>query len=458
MSRLSVFFQTLKVNLEFNKQYQLFILNIGYHKPALNRIELYNKWLDAYLPCVGIQVNPRSPFGELREVYQLVEQLDGYYVRQDELKHLLRHCRVLTAAQQEQLVEAIVRFLRLIEQAELNPERLVEEQRLEDWWRLFPEGQEWGVLEWLCSLGLEVPYSRDGDRAWSRVVHGRTPEASEHPREGVQHCRKEGAEVWGDAISADHAAAMFAGAWNRSGAIGPCMDTPDCENCFLQKQCCWKQNDQSGKMSTTDLVRKEHWDQFEDIDLIVSILSLEGEGKGALGELGELDALKSLDRNKLIELQKHVDAHSDLPTKLSQLKEICRRYAEKRLKPSTQYRSSGDIFEHLREQFREAPQEQFLVVLLDNKHRVLEEVNVTQGLLNKSLVHPREVFARAVEARAAALVCVHNHPSGDPEPSPEDHRITERLVESGKLIGIQVLDHVVIGRDRYFSFADKGLL
>ncbi|MDP7463233.1 MAG: hypothetical protein QF614_01960, partial [SAR324 cluster bacterium] len=151
MSGFSVFFNFLKDKIEFNEQYQIFSGLIRRHEPALSRIELYTKWLDAYLPCAGIQVNPGSPFGELRGVYQLVEQLDGYYVRQDELKHLLHQCRVLTATQQEQLVEAIVGFLRLIEQTELNPERLVEEQRLEDWWTLFPEGQAWRVLEWLRS-------------------------------------------------------------------------------------------------------------------------------------------------------------------------------------------------------------------------------------------------------------------------------------------------------------------
>ena len=458
MSGFSVFFNFLKDKIEFNEQYQIFIGLIRRHEPALSRIELYTKWLDAYLPCAGIQVNPGSPFGELRGVYQLVEQLDGYYVRQDELKHLLHQCRVLTATQQEQLVEAIVGFLRLIEQTELNPERLVEEQRLEDWWTLFPESQAWRVLEWLRSLGLEVPYSRDGFRAWSRVVHGRTPEPSEHPREWVQHCRKEGAEAWGDAIRADRAAAMFAGVWNRAEALGPCMDIPDCENCFLQDRCCWMQNDQSEPLGAADLFRKERWNQLEDIDLIFNILDLNAEEQEALKKFGELEALKSLGRNKLIELQKNVDASSDLPAKLSLLKEVCQRYAEERLQPGAQFRSSRDIFQHFRERLREVSQEQFLVVLLDNKHRVLEEVNITQGLLNKSLVHPREVFARAVEARAAALVCVHNHPSGDPEPSPEDRRITERLVESGKLIGIQVLDHVVIGRDDYFSFADRGLL
>ena len=73
-------------------------------------------------------------------------------------------------------------------------------------------------------------------------------------------------------------------------------------------------------------------------------------------------------------------------------------------------------------------------------------------------MHPREVLASAIEHRAAVLICAHNHPSGDPEPSQEDFRITERLVEVGKLVGIPVLDHVIVGGDNYTSFADKGLL
>ena len=103
-------------------------------------------------------------------------------------------------------------------------------------------------------------------------------------------------------------------------------------------------------------------------------------------------------------------------------------------------------------------QEQFIIVLLDNKHRYLAEKDVTKGILNKSRVNPREVFASAIEHRAATLICVHNHPSGDSEPSQEDSRITERLVEVWKLVGMPVLDHVIVGGDNYNSFADNGLL
>ena len=86
----------------------------------------------------------------------------------------------------------------------------------------------------------------------------------------------------------------------------------------------------------------------------------------------------------------------------------------------------------------------------------MAEEDVTKGILNKSLVHPREVFTSAIEHRVAALKCVHNHPSGDSEHLQEDSRITKRLVEVGKLVGIPVLDHVIVGGDNYTSFDDKG--
>ena len=97
-------------------------------------------------------------------------------------------------------------------------------------------------------------------------------------------------------------------------------------------------------------------------------------------------------------------------------------------------------------------------MILDNKHRFLSETTVTVGLLNQSLVHPREVFAEAIEQRAAAIICIHNHPSGDFSPSEEDKRITWRLQESGELLGIPLLDHIIISKEDFTSFADEGWL
>jgi DNA repair protein RadC len=100
----------------------------------------------------------------------------------------------------------------------------------------------------------------------------------------------------------------------------------------------------------------------------------------------------------------------------------------------------------------------FWAVLLNGKNRFLKLVRVSEGSLTASLVHPREVFRPAILEAAAGLLCVHNHPSGDPAPSPEDLQITRRLVEVGRLIGIRVLDHVIVGENEYFSFADEGMI
>jgi DNA repair protein RadC len=102
--------------------------------------------------------------------------------------------------------------------------------------------------------------------------------------------------------------------------------------------------------------------------------------------------------------------------------------------------------------------EHFGVVLLDTKHRVLRTTVISIGTLDASIVHPREVFREAAAAGASALVLFHNHPSGDPEPSPEDVHLTRRLVAAGLLMGIDVIDHVVLADVRYCSLKEKGLL
>lgn len=102
--------------------------------------------------------------------------------------------------------------------------------------------------------------------------------------------------------------------------------------------------------------------------------------------------------------------------------------------------------------------EHFLVVLLNSKNKVLEIKQISEGSLNSSVVHPREVFAPAVLHHAAAILTAHNHPSGDPTPSKEDKDLTNTLVQAGKYMGIPVLDHIIIGDARYFSFKEHGYL
>ena len=120
------------------------------------------------------------------------------------------------------------------------------------------------------------------------------------------------------------------------------------------------------------------------------------------------------------------------------------------------FRSSKDVFQHYKEQLGNLKKEEFHVLLLDAKNRKLKDVRVSEGSLTSSLVHPREVFTPVVRESAAAVILIHNHPSGDPAPSQEDLQITRRLRQVGEIMGVHILDHLIIGKGRYVSFVDDG--
>jgi DNA repair protein RadC len=121
-------------------------------------------------------------------------------------------------------------------------------------------------------------------------------------------------------------------------------------------------------------------------------------------------------------------------------------------------RSPRDVFHLMQPYAAREVGESFWILALDSQHRVSAPTVITRGILNASLVHPREVFQAAILAGAVAIVLCHNHPSGDPTPSPDDRAVTDQLVAAGRLLDIPVHDHVIIGHGRYASFAEAGLL
>lgn len=118
-------------------------------------------------------------------------------------------------------------------------------------------------------------------------------------------------------------------------------------------------------------------------------------------------------------------------------------------------RHAGDVVDMLRAFLRDDPRERFVVVYLDGRHRPIAVHDAHTGTAGSSPVHPREVFGPAVALSAAAIIVSHNHPSGDPSPSREDRAVTERLRAAGELLGIDLLDHLVLGEASYFSFAEE---
>lgn len=138
--------------------------------------------------------------------------------------------------------------------------------------------------------------------------------------------------------------------------------------------------------------------------------------------------------------------------------ELGRRLAVEPFSAAPRICAPEDVVRLVAPRLRDLTVEEFRLLALDSQSRLLREVLVTRGLLNSSLVHPREVFRPAIAEAAAGVILVHNHPSGDPSPSPEDQAVTRQLVAAGELLDLPVYDHVIVAGDRYTSFATAGLL
>jgi len=148
--------------------------------------------------------------------------------------------------------------------------------------------------------------------------------------------------------------------------------------------------------------------------------------------------------------------------KTSQIKaaiEIGRRLGEERIKETRpQIKSPEDIIDILMPRMRDLKKEVFKVLFLNSQNRIIDIADVEEGTVNQANPIIREIFQNALQHFAAFIICVHNHPSGDPSPSEEDKKFTQELVRIGQVLLIKCLDHVIIGNDNYFSFSDEGLI
>jgi DNA repair protein RadC len=153
---------------------------------------------------------------------------------------------------------------------------------------------------------------------------------------------------------------------------------------------------------------------------------------------------------------KGVTAHNVFVIKFMQ--ELAREFLKEQVLDKPYCRSSREIFDYLYHSMRDLKKEVFKVMFLDSQNRVVEIEDLFEGTLNASAIYPREIIQSAVQHNAAALIFVHNHPAGNPQPSDNDKQITQDLVFAGNIMQIKVLDHIIIGENKYFSFADAGLI
>jgi len=189
-------------------------------------------------------------------------------------------------------------------------------------------------------------------------------------------------------------------------------------------------------------------------------------GRGVAGEsiavtaqklLAQFGSLQKLSEASIEELSSIKGIGTAKAAQIKAAFEIGRRFSTQAPSyKSKELTNPEKVYQLIKNKLKDYHKEHFYIIALNSRNYSIAEISV--GNLDTSIVHPREVFEEAIKSRAASVILVHNHPSGDPEPSEDDLKITKRLSEAGKILGIEVADHLIITKDKFFSFKEKGLL
>ena len=202
--------------------------------------------------------------------------------------------------------------------------------------------------------------------------------------------------------------------------------------------------------------------QLSSAELIALVLRSGTGGRSALevarGLLAEAGSLARLARRGPAELTRSRGVGEAKAAALVAALELSRRVQSCAESNSDVFSGPADVARHMAPRLRDRTEEVFVVLVLDAKNALLAEVELSRGILNASLVHPREVFKAAIDHRGAAVIVDHNHPSGRAEPSREDEEITRQLAEAGRIVGIPLHDHLILGGSEYRSMAELGVL
>jgi len=201
---------------------------------------------------------------------------------------------------------------------------------------------------------------------------------------------------------------------------------------------------------------------FHDYEIVELLLTLgaprkdcKPQAKEAIRQFKTLRGVLEASSGELQQID-GIGPHSAFGIKLVQ--EVAREFLKQKVIDKPIYKSSQEIFDYLYHSMRDLKKELFKVIYLNSQNQIIEIVDLFEGTVNSSVISPREVVEGAIKYNATSLIFVHNHPSGDPEPSQNDKEVTRDLVYAGAIMRIRVLDHIIIGNNRYFSFAGEGLI
>lgn len=276
----------------------------------------------------------------------------------------------------------------------------------------------------------------------------------------------------------DYFFSLFSMKGRKNQTILPvCGSKPKCDLCVLSPYCNYSRLLPKSKKTEDSTLPLYQWnkedrpreqleqrgtDNLSDTQLLAIILRTGVEKCSAVdlarNLLTRFETLRSLEEASLIELCSIRGIGKVKAIQIKAALELGKRSIENLRKDKTIILESLDVFRQYRYDLVALKQESFFLLILNSRNQVMKKIEISRGTLDASIVHPREVFRAAIKESASSVIFFHNHPSGDPNPSRADNLITERLKKSGEVLGIKVLDHIIIGNDSYYSFADEGLL
>lgn len=203
-------------------------------------------------------------------------------------------------------------------------------------------------------------------------------------------------------------------------------------------------------------------DYLTDAELLGIILVSGYQGKTSVelakGLLSETKNLRKLDSLSFTEVKSFKGIGLAKFAQIKAALEIGKRLLRETNLPKKKIHNAADLVHYYGPCMRDLKKEKFIAILLDVKNKIIKDIDISVGSLTESIVHPREVLKEIIKESAASVIFLHNHPSGESNPSKNDLDITERLIEACNIIGVKVLDHIILGEDNHFSFAQEGLL
>lgn len=432
---------------------------------------LYCNMIDTLLDWLEIPRSKTAMEWELRQLYRLDLEFDPHYFTEDSILKLMENWPAIEPAKRQTITRVLIGYfgLRRREFPLCYPSPLISNSEIDQWMHIFPEAMAECSLRILRQVGLATIANPSGIRAYVRytdgvfapvihrraIVRWRNVCAEAGPLFGTEFDEFEAAH------RANFVAIIFAGRFAVFRKDGMCDDVPECSRCPVSGECVWY-NAPAGQATDPNevlaLVRRGHEEGLSTGQLLQGLFDLSADEGRSLQQKQAGTPLRKLATLSMPELTNWIGNLNVPMEKLRLLVEISRRFNEERLAPGTKVGTGWDVYKHFRMRLADLKQERFITVLLDSKRQYMADYVITQGTLDASLVHPREVFKAALRESAHSILIVHNHPSGDPSPSQADLETTRHLVKVGETLGIPLIDHVVIGSDSYVSLMEMGYL